>query len=147
MIVLTTKSCVAYDVKSTGLDSEARSIVLPPEIVNSVPSKVICCASTFAYSDKSTELPFDIEIKLFSNVNNCASVLSAPSISFISVNSDISAGIVGVPVNSSHVVIRSNKFNVSSKSFTSVATVGLSVRSSYDPLNGSGIMGLFVKSL
>ena len=93
MIVLTTKSCVAYGVKSIGSDSEARSIVLPPEIVNSVPSKAICCASTFAYSDKSTELPFEILIILLDNDSTCDSV----SRLFVSVNSLIS---FGAPVKS-----------------------------------------------
>ena len=96
LIVFVTKSCVAYCVRSTGVDSEARSIVLPPEIVNSVPSKVICCASTFAYSDKSTELPFEMLIRLSDNDNTCDSA----SRFVVSVRSLTSVGIVGVSVRS-----------------------------------------------
>ena len=95
MIVFTTKSCVAYGVRSTEVDSEARSIVLPPEIVNSVPSKVICCASTLAYSDKSTELPFEMLIRLLEKDSTCDSA----SRLVVSVNSLIS---VGAPVKSAY---------------------------------------------
>ena len=70
-------------------------MVLPPEIVSSVPFKVICCASTLAYSDKSIEFPLDILSKLLEKDNTCDSA----SRFVVSVNALIS---VGDPVKSAY---------------------------------------------